>query len=320
MDPYCRHAELDQLEDLINAFVDHLVTERRLSLLTGKAYRQDLKRLLAFCRENNICSWDKLDAMHVRSFLGLQRRLGQSSHTIRRLLSAMRGFYQFLIREEYIVHDPIVGITAFPRKSRRLPKVLDVDQMAGLLNSHEDTPLAIRDWAIMELLYSSGLRLTELVALNLSNLDLNEGLIRVIGKGNKTRIVPVGRMARQAITQWLRIRSRFVGIEKSALFLSRRKTRLTARSIQARLQKSGIARNMDISLHPHLFRHSCASHLLESSGDLRAVQEILGHADVNTTQIYTHLDFQYLANVYDRTHPRAKNKSIDNNSEPKSLR
>jgi len=213
----------------------------------------------------------------------------------------------------------MVGITG-PKRSHHFPKVLDVDQMAGLLdsppNSPKEVPLVIRDWAIMELLYSSGLRLSELVGLNLSDLDLEERLVRVIGKGKKVRIVPVGRTACRAIMQWLGVRSQFIGTEESALFLSRRKTRLTARAIQARLQKLGIAQDMALPLHPHLFRHSFASHVLESSGDLRAVQEMLGHTDITTTQIYTHLDFQYLANVYDRAHPRAKNKPASNDSKP----
>nr|VFK44497.1 MAG: integrase/recombinase XerC [Candidatus Kentron sp. TC]VFK51716.1 MAG: tyrosine recombinase XerC subunit [Candidatus Kentron sp. TC]VFK63755.1 MAG: integrase/recombinase XerC [Candidatus Kentron sp. TC] len=307
---YCR-SERDRLKDLIHAFIDHLLTERRLSALTGKAYLLDLECLYAFCREHGIESWDRLDAMHVRSFVGLQRRLERSPHAIQRLLSAMRGFYRFLIREGRVMHDPLVGIAA-PRRPRRLPKVPDVDQMAGLLNSHEDTPLAVRDWAIMELLYSSGLRLAELVGLNLSDLDLDERLVRVTGKGNKERIVPIGKVACRAMLQWLDARARITGIvEESAVFISRNKTRLTARAIQARLRKLGIARNMNMPLHPHLFRHSFASHLLESSGDLRAVQEILGHADITTTQIYTHLDFQHLANVYDEAHPRAKSSAMD---------
>nr|VFK81031.1 MAG: integrase/recombinase XerC [Candidatus Kentron sp. SD] len=304
-----------QLTDPIDAFIEHLATERRLSSLTSKAYRRDLERLLAFCREQGISSWDRLNGAHTRSFVGLQRRLERSSHATQRLLSAMRGFYRFLIREGYVANDPTVSIRA-PRRPRHLPRIPDVDQMAGLLNSHEDTPLAIRDWAMMELLYSSGLRLAELVGLNLLDLNIEEGLVRVLGKGNKERIVPVGRIACRAIARWLAVRSRFAGAEESALFVSKRKTRLTARTVQARLQKLGIARNADIPLHPHLFRHAFASHLLESGNDLRAVQEMLGHADIATTQIYTQLDFQHLANVYDETHPRAKSRPADGNAKP----
>nr|VFK27105.1 MAG: integrase/recombinase XerC [Candidatus Kentron sp. MB]VFK31405.1 MAG: integrase/recombinase XerC [Candidatus Kentron sp. MB]VFK75469.1 MAG: integrase/recombinase XerC [Candidatus Kentron sp. MB] len=303
------HPKQDPLTKLIDAFIEHLNNERRLSPLTSKAYRQDLERLLIFCREQNIESWDRLDAVHVRSFVGLQRRLGRSSRTTQRLLSIMRGFYRFLMREGWVTRDPIVGISG-PKRVSRFPKVLDVDRMAGLLNSRQQAPLAIRDWAIMELLYSSGLRLAELVGLNLSDLDLDERLLRVTGKGNKVRIVPVGQVACRVIAEWLGVRAQFAGAEESALFVSQRKSRLTARSIQARLQKLGIAQNMDVPLHPHLFRHSFASHLLESSGDLRSVQEMLGHTDIATTQIYTHLNFQYLASVYDKTHPRA-NKSAD---------
>jgi len=296
------------LENSIKAFVDHLTTERRLSPLTCETYRRDLMRLLTFCREQNIPSWNQLDTLHIRSFVGLQRRSGQNPSSIQRFLSAVRSFYQFLIREGITVRNPTVSITV-PKRSRNLPKVLDVDQVAGLLDLPKNPSLAtgtweIRDLAIMELFYSSGLRLAELVALNLSDIDLQEKLVRVVGKGNKTRIVPVGQMACQAIEQWLGVRSGLVGSEESALFISRRKTRLSTRSVQARLQR----KSLDVPLHPHLFRHSFASHLLESSGDLRAVQELLGHADISTTQIYTHLDFQHLANVYDRAHPRARKK------------
>nr|VFK00285.1 MAG: integrase/recombinase XerC [Candidatus Kentron sp. H]VFK03598.1 MAG: integrase/recombinase XerC [Candidatus Kentron sp. H]VFK06139.1 MAG: integrase/recombinase XerC [Candidatus Kentron sp. H] len=293
-----------RLEEAIDAFLDHMATERRLSSLTCKAYRRDLTHLVEFCREQDIASWDRLDAPQVRFLVGRQRRLEKSPNTTQRLLSAIRGFYRFLIREGIVTHDPTVGVPA-PRQARRLPQVLDVDQVAELLDRPQELPLAIRDWAIMELLYSSGLRLAELVAIDLKDLDLEEGLIKVVGKGNKTRIVPVGRMARQAIRRWLGVRSQLASLEETALFVSRRKTRLSTRSVQARLQRWGA----DVSLHPHLLRHCFASHLLESSGDLRAVQELLGHADINTTQIYTHLDFQHLANVYDETHPRAKKKN-----------
>nr|VFJ46870.1 MAG: tyrosine recombinase XerC subunit [Candidatus Kentron sp. DK] len=298
------------LKNAMEAYLHHLETERRLSPATGKTYRQDLGRLVAFCRERDVNSWDRLDTGHVRFLVGQERRLGKGPASIRRLLSAIRGFYRFLHREGMIVRDPTTGVAA-PKKDHTLPRVLDVDRMAGLLDAplvseaDEESPLFLRDRAILELLYSSGLRLAELVGLDLTDINLEAGLVTVVGKGNKTRIVPVGRMARRAIGRWLGVRAQFAGPGEEALFLSRRKRRLSARSVQARLQKWG---GGEAALHPHLLRHCFASHLLESSGDLRAVQELLGHADIGTTQIYTHLDFQHLASVYDATHPRARKK------------
>nr|VFJ57251.1 MAG: integrase/recombinase XerC [Candidatus Kentron sp. FM]VFJ58689.1 MAG: integrase/recombinase XerC [Candidatus Kentron sp. FM]VFK11875.1 MAG: integrase/recombinase XerC [Candidatus Kentron sp. FM] len=322
-------ARNNALTDAVDAFIHHMATERRLSPLTCKIYRRDLTHLMEFCREQDIDAWDRLDSAHVRLLVGQQRRLGKSPNTTQRLLSTVRSFYRFLGHEGIVARNPTVGVTV-PRRARRLPRVLDVDQVAGLLppatgdklpepnrkglpfaapNEPADdpwqSPLLIRDWAIIELLYSSGLRLAELVGLNLLDLDLAEGLVRVTGKGNKTRIVPVGRTARRVIGRWLWERAKLVGSEETALFVSQRKTRLSARSVQARLQRWG---GGEVSLHPHLLRHCFASHLLESSGDLRAVQELLGHADISTTQIYTHLDFQHLASVYDDTHPRARKK------------
>ena len=202
--------------------------------------------------------------------------------------------------------NPAVGIRA-PKASRRLPKTLDVDQTARLLDWDSSDPLAIRDRAIMELLYSSGLRLSELLHLEVTDLDLKDATVRVTGKGRKTRVVPVGRHARHALQQWLQIRATLAPLA-SALFLNRRGTRLAPRTVQQRLQQWGSKRGLPMRLHPHMLRHSCASHVLESSSDLRAVQELLGHSDIATTQIYTHLDFQHLARIYDDAHPRARKK------------
>lgn len=312
--------EGDSLETAINAFLRYMATERRLSPLTCKTYRGDLVRLMDFCRARHIGAWERLDTGHVRAFLGERRGHGKSPGNLQRLLSAVRSFYRFLEREGIVARNPTTGV-APPRQPRPLPQVLDVDQVAGLLDGGtgrttggisdgtaggiEEGPLEVRDRAIMELFYSSGLRLAELVALDLPDLDRNEGLVRVLGKGNKVRIVPVGRAARQAVERWLRVRPELAGSEEQALFVSLRKTRISPRSIQARLQKWG----KEMALHPHLFRHCFASHLLESSGDLRAVQELLGHADIGSTQIYTHLDFQHLASVYDKAHPRARKSS-----------
>jgi integrase/recombinase XerC len=223
------------------------------------------------------------------------------------MLSAMRTFFRFLMQEGLILHNPAADVPA-PRTGRRLPGVLDVDRMGSLLMIQDEHPLAIRDRAIMELVYSSGLRLSELIALDVGDLRLAEGLIKVLGKGRKTRIVPVGKMACQILSQWLNIRDQIAEAGELAVFINQRGTRLSARSVQARLHKWSLVQGLDTRVYPHLLRHAFASHLLESSGDLRAIQELLGHADIATTQIYSHLDFQHLSEVYDRTHPRAKRK------------
>jgi integrase/recombinase XerC len=217
----------------------------------------------------------------------------------------LRGFFRFLIREKVLKRNPAADVTA-PKAGKRLPGTLDADQMARLLELPGDDPLTVRDRAMLELLYSSGLRLAELVALDLGDVDDADATVRVTGKGAKTRIVPVGRKALAALRAWRRTRAGVAGPDEQALFVSRRGGRLRPRSVQDRIVHWARRQGMDRNVYPHLFRHSFASHLLESSGDLRAVQELLGHADVSTTQIYTHLDFQHLAQIYDQTHPRAR--------------
>ena len=290
----------------IEQFLHHLNVERRLSPHTLSNYRRDLEQARDFAAGQDLTCWRELTTHHLRALVAARHRAGIGGRSLQRLLSALRSFYQYLLREGMVSANPAVGLRA-PKAPRRLPKTLDVDQTARLLEWDSDDPLAIRDRAIMELLYSSGLRLSELLNLEVSDLDLKDGTVRVTGKGRKTRVVPVGRHARSALQQWLGIRATFT-THASMLFLSRRGERLAPRTVQQRLQQWGSKRGLPMRLHPHMLRHSCASHVLESSSDLRAVQELLGHADIATTQIYTHLDFQHLAKVYDNAHPRARKK------------
>jgi len=296
------HAEVQRVEQ----FLHHLNIERRLSPHTLSNYRRDLEQAFRYFSSQNIANWKDVTAHRLRALVASRHHAGIGGRTLQRLLSALRSFYRYLLREGVVETNPAVGIRA-PKAPRRLPRTLDVDQTARLLDWDSTDPLAIRDRAVMELMYSSGLRLSELLHLELSDLDLKDASVRVTGKGRKTRVVPVGRHARDALGKWLRIRDSLATAE-TALFVSRRGGRLSPRTVQQRLQQWGSKRGLPGRLHPHMLRHSCASHVLESSSDLRAVQELLGHADIATTQIYTHLDFQHLAKVYDNTHPRAKKR------------
>jgi integrase/recombinase XerC len=241
-------------------------------------------------------------------FAAAEFRQGASPRTIQRRLSALRSFFNFMLRERALEANPAVGVQA-PKASKRLPQTMDVDLMTRLLEFRADTELSVRDKAIMELFYSSGLRLAELVGLNLGDVDRGDRTVRVLGKGSKTRVVPVGKHALDAIARWLKERPAMAANGELALFVSARGDRLGARAIQKRI--AGWARRQGLGrhVHPHLFRHSFATHLLESSQDLRGVQELLGHANISTTQVYTHLDFQHLAKIYDAAHPRARRKA-----------
>ena len=302
----------------VEDYLESLKVERRYSPHTLLNYHRDLKSLSAFVEATAITDWPSLDSHHMRQWVSQLHRKGLAGRSVQRHLSSARSFLQFLVREKHIVNNPGRGLRA-PKSPNKLPAVLDVDQVSSLLAGSETTPVALRDQAIMELFYSSGLRLAELVSLDIRvesdkpHIDLEQGLVTVMGKGEKGRVVPIGRLAREALSRWLAVRSEFFKDEKQeqevqALFVSRRGTRLAARSVQQRLRHQGRKRGMETDLHPHKLRHSFATHLLESSGDLRAVQELLGHADISTTQVYTHLDFQHLAQVYDKAHPRAKKK------------
>lgn len=289
-----------------SGFLSHLATAKRLSVNTCRAYRRDLDAFHAFCKETSIKDWVQLKAGVVRQYVGLLHRRGYGGHSIQRNLSALRSFCDFLIKEGVLQQNPAKGVSA-PRAARRLPKVLDVDRVSALLDGDVDNPLEIRDQAMFELMYSSGLRVSELAGLDRHDLDLREGMVSVTGKGAKQRLVPVGNRAIAAIERWLHPRGEWLAEAETALFISQRTgQRLSVRSMQQRLHRLARIRGLDTRLNPHMLRHSFATHMLESSSDLRAVQELLGHADISTTQVYTHLDYQHLARIYDAAHPRAK--------------
>lgn len=290
-----------------DAYIGFLRYEKGLAPNTCAAYQRDIQKLSRQVAGLDIEQWSALTVEHLRYCLVTLNREGLSPRSLHRWLSVVRQFFDFLMREGVCQSNPGLQIQA-PKRSKRLPDTLDVDQLAGVLDVAPDSPLSLRDHAMMELFYSSGLRLSELVALDLTDLDLDEGVVRVIGKGSKERIVPVGSKAENAIRQWLAVRRNMVQDGENAVFIARGGRRISRRQVQVRVKAWGLQQGLDGSLHPHKLRHSFASHLLESSGELRAVQELLGHSDISTTQIYTHLDFQHLANVYDRAHPRARKK------------
>jgi len=298
----------DAARSWLPRFLQHLTTERRLSAHTDSNYRRDLESFARYCERQGVADWPDVDSQHVRSFAAAEFRGGHAPRTIQRRLSALRSFFNFLLREGVLKTNPAVGVSA-PKTPRRLPVTIDADQMARLLSFRADEQLDRRDKAIMELFYSSGLRLSELVDLDLAGLDLLDRTVRVTGKGGKTRIVPVGRHAAEALTAWLHERSALARPGETAVFVAKHGGRLSQRAIQLRITLWAKRQGLGVHLHPHLFRHSFASHLLESSQDLRGVQELLGHANIATTQIYTHLDFQHLAKIYDQAHPRARRKS-----------
>ena len=297
-------------------FRRYLQSERQLSPHTDAAYARDLAALVKFCDARALAEWQALDTQHIRTFAAASHAAGLGPRSIQRRLSAVRSFYEFLQREghamargaERVTRNPAHDVRA-PKAPRRLPRTLDADQMARLLEISASDDLAARDRAMMELLYSSGLRLAELVSLDLASLDLKERMVRVLGKGRKTRLVPVGRVAVEALRVWLKARTTLVKAAQGALFVGRSGRRLGPRAVQLRVAWWAKRQGLGVPVHPHLFRHSFASHLLESSGELRGVQELLGHADISTTQVYTHLDFQHLARIYDAAHPRARRKA-----------
>jgi integrase/recombinase XerC len=306
----------------LTRFRRYLSLERRLSAHTDVSYARDLAALVKYCDRMGLADWGELDSQHVRTFAAHSHAGGLGPRSVQRRLSAVRSFYEFLLREApaeaargkrarraaRVRANPALEVRA-PKAARRLPHTLDADQMARLLEIPAGGGLATRDRALMELLYSSGLRLAELVSLDLADLDLRDRTVRVLGKGRKSRIVPVGRLALAALRGWLKERATLAAASETALFVGRAGRRLGPRAIQARVDYWARRQGLGVHVHPHLFRHSFASHLLESGGELRGVQELLGHADISTTQIYTHLDFQHLARIYDAAHPRARRKA-----------
>lgn len=313
-------------DPLLERFCRYLREERRVSPHTSSNYQRDLERIACWRREQQgRADWADLREADIRRYLAARHRQGISGRTLARELSALRTFFELLIRERLAKQNPARMVRA-PKTGRALPKSLDADTLAAWLDDasgadpsapsaskratagSDSDILALRDTAIIELLYSSGLRLAELIAIDHLDIDPSDAMLTVVGKGSKTRRVPVGRMALTAIRAWLDVRPELAAPEESALFVSSRGCRIHPRTVQQRLKHWASLRGTGRNLHPHLLRHSFASHLLESSGDLRAVQELLGHADIATTQVYTHLDFQHLAQVYDQAHPRARKR------------
>lgn len=292
-------------QKLIQRYLRYLKDERRYSPATLDSYQRDLNQFIEFSNAVSMYDCCDVDNLHVRNYAGSRRRRGISARSLHRSLSAIRGFYTFLQREQLIENNPVADVSG-PSIQKKLPNLLDVDEINRLLNEGPQNPLKLRDYAMMELMYSSGLRLAEMVNLDLDAVDLKQAQVRVLGKGNKTRYLPIGTNACKALNRWLEARINLVTEGELAVFINNRGNRLSPRAVQQRMALIGREQGLDKHVHPHMLRHSFASHLLESSGDLRAVQEMLGHADISTTQIYTHLDFQHLAQVYDKAHPRAK--------------
>jgi integrase/recombinase XerC len=295
------------LEEAPEAFLDYLRVERNASPATRKAYARDVERFAGFLTSAGADDWAAVHPDHVQRFVAAERRRGVSGRSLARTLAAIRALYAWLLREGLATRDPAADVRA-PRSDRPLPRALEIEEIERLLSVPGAGLLARRDRALLELFYSAGLRLAELAALNVADLDLGEGVARVTGKGRRTRIAPIGRAARTALREWLAVRDQWADAEETALFLTARGGRLSRRAIQARIERRARELGLERHVHAHMLRHSFATHLLESSGDLRAVQELLGHADIATTQVYTHLDFSRLAEVYERAHPRARRR------------
>ena len=321
--------------DWVARFRRYMCSERRLSAHTDSNYARDLAALVKYCDRVGLADWSALDNQHIRTFAAHSHAGGLAPRSIRRRLSAVRSFYGFLMRQNQVSssstvepvaesakvagavlapdarsginHNPGYDVRA-PKMAKRLPETLDPDQMARLLEIPAGDAFVLRDRAIMELLYSSGLRLAELVGLDVGRLDLKSGMVRVHGKGDKERDVPVGRIAVEVLTKWLAERAALAKPGEMALFVGRSGKRLGPRAVQLRVAHWARRQGLSMHVYPHLFRHSFATHLLESSRELRGVQELLGHADISTTQVYTHLDFQHLARIYEASHPRARKK------------
>ncbi len=296
----------EQHQLLVRSFLAHLEQERRLSGHTVKGYRHDIELLMHACAPTPL---EELQVHHIRRCVARLHASGLSGRSLARALSAWRSFFSFLIRDHGFKQNACVGVRA-PRTAKRLPDVLSPEEVTRLVEMPADDAFAVRDRAMFELFYSSGLRLSELTALKPADIDFDDATVRVLGKGGKTRVVPVGRFALRCVQDWLAKREAIAKGQQSALFLNHRGKSIGPRTVQQRLtmwsRKQGLTQNV----HPHMLRHSFASHVLQSSGDLRAVQEMLGHASISTTQVYTHLDWQHLAKVYDAAHPRAKRKSV----------
>jgi len=292
--------------ELLKEYLEFLNFERGLSPLTRENYARDITQLIKLA---DSAALNELQTNHIRRFIANLHSKGLGGKSIARMLSSWRGFFDFLVNRKGFTNNPVIGLRA-PKSPKTLPQALSIEQAVKLVDISDDDVLGIRDHAILELFYSSGLRLSEVVNLNMDVLDFSEGTVIVTGKGNKTRIVPLGSHAIDAIQKWLQTRSQILinNPSEKAVFIGLQGRRISARNIQYRLKEWSIKQGINSSVHPHMLRHSFATHVLQSSGDLRAVQEMLGHANISTTQVYTHLDFQHLSKTYDAAHPRAKKK------------
>ncbi|HMC13488.1 MAG TPA: tyrosine recombinase XerC [Gallionellaceae bacterium] len=289
---------------LLSGFLAHLTNERRYSEHTRENYARDLRKLFLLVANTPLSD---LKSHHIRRYIAQLHSQGLGGRTLARMLSAWRSFFNYLMRDHRFRENPCMGLRP-PKAPKLLPHALSPDEAVKLVELPAVTPLDVRDKAMFELLYSSGLRLAELVSLDPINMDFNDASVRVTGKGSKTRIVPMGSHAIAALKDWLAVRGQIAKPDETALFVGKNGKRISPRTVQLQLRKWGIKQGIASGVHPHLLRHSFATHVLQSSGDLRAVQEMLGHASISTTQVYTHLDFQYLAKIYDAAHPRAKRK------------
>ncbi len=299
------------LQKPLDKFFIYLSSEKGLSLYTQRNYRQQLEVIATQLVELGLESWQQVDAGWVRQVAAKGMRDGMKASSLATRLSSLRSFFDFLILRGELQANPAKGVSA-PRKQRPLPKNLDVDEVGQLLEVHDDDPLAIRDRAMMELMYGAGLRLAEMVSIDVRDIQLRSGEIRVIGKGDKERKVPFSGKAVEWVGKWLKIRGNLAHPDEPALFVSKLGCRISHRSVQKRMAEWGQKQHVASHISPHKLRHSFATHMLESSNNLRAVQELLGHENISTTQIYTHLDFQHLAEVYDQAHPRAHRKKSTN--------
>ena len=298
------------MENPLASFFKFMIQEKGLSPHTELNYRQQLTASALFLVRSGVTRWEDVDAAWVRQIAAQAKRDQLKAGSIALRLSSLRSFFSYLVRQGVLFANPAKGVSA-PKKGRTLPKNLDVDEINKLLTIDDNDPLSIRDRAMMELMYGAGLRLSELVGLDLRDALMRKGDLRVIGKGDKERIVPFSGMAKEWLINWLKVRNQLLKGPENALFISKLGGRISTRAVQKRMAEWGQKQALNSHINPHKLRHSFATHMLESSGDLRAVQELLGHADLSTTQIYTHLDFQHLAKVYDATHPRARKRKND---------
>ena len=296
-----------EAQALTNLFFRYLETERRYSQNTIRSYQRDLEHFSVHLQDKKLSHWAELKPHHIRTYASQIFIEGLGAKSIQRRLSAIRSFMNYLLREGMSKNNPAEGVKT-PKAPKKLPGVLDIQQISQLLDIQETDPLSLRDKAIMELIYSSGLRLSEIVRLNQIDLNLSDKSLTVIGKGDKTRMLPIGNEAIKSLRSWLSCRNELANPEEEALFVGSRGNRLSRRSIQSRIKHWARKNGIQQDVYPHLLRHSFATHMLEASGDLRAVQELLGHKDISTTQVYTHLDFEHLSKTYDKAHPRSGKK------------